>query len=74
LAGFLPLSAAGVVLPMQPPRPASSPLEILIGRSLAAIAHPVAAWRVFSPVRRLLLLFGYSIVAYIATLWALFAL
>jgi hypothetical protein len=59
---------------MQPPRQASSPLEILIGRSLAAIAHPVAAWRVFSPTRRLLLLFGYSIVAYIATLWALFAL
>jgi hypothetical protein len=59
---------------MQPPRQASSPLEILIGRSLAAIVHPVAAWRVFSPTRRLLLLFGYSIVAYVTTLWALFAL
>jgi hypothetical protein len=59
---------------MQPPRLASSPLEILIGRSLAAIVHPVAAWRIFSPTRRLLLLFAYSVVAYIATLWALFAI
>jgi hypothetical protein len=59
---------------MQPPRQASSPLEILIGRSLAAIVHPVAAWRVFSPARRLLLVFGYSVVAYVATLSALLAL
>lgn len=58
---------------MQPPRRASAPLEIVIGRSLAAIAHPVAAWRVFSPTRRLLLVFAYSILAYIATLSALLA-
>jgi hypothetical protein len=63
---------------MQPPRPgprqASSPLEILIGRSLAAIAHPVAAWRVFSTKRRVLLALGYSAVAYLATLSALLVL
>jgi len=59
---------------MQPPRQASPPLEILIGRSLAAIAHPVAAWRVVSTRRRLLLALGYSAVAYVTTLSALLVL
>jgi hypothetical protein len=59
---------------MQPPRPASSPLEIVIGRSLAAIVHPVAAWRVFPTKRRLLLAAGYSALAYVTTLWALLLL
>jgi hypothetical protein len=59
---------------MQPPRQASSPLEILIGRSLAAIVHPVAAWRVYSTKRRLLLALGYSAFAYVTTLSALLAL
>lgn len=59
---------------MQPRHQPSSPVEILIGRSLAAIVHPVAAWRVFSMKRRLLLALGYCAVGYVTTLTALLAL
>jgi hypothetical protein len=52
----------------------STPLEVLIGRSLAAIVHPVAAWRVFSTPRRLLLVLGYSTIGYVTVLSALLAL
>jgi hypothetical protein len=51
----------------------STQLEVLIGRSLAALVHPVAAWRVFSRPGRLLLALGYSAAAYITTLSALLA-
>ncbi|MGH9312345.1 MAG: hypothetical protein ACRD1S_04010 [Vicinamibacterales bacterium] len=59
---------------MQPRNQLSTPLEVLIGRSLAAIVHPFAAWRVFSTSRRLLLVLGYSAVAYVTVLSALLAL
>jgi hypothetical protein len=52
----------------------TSPLERLIGRSLAAIVHPIAAWRVYSKQRRALLLLGYSAIGYVAVLSALLAL
>jgi hypothetical protein len=53
----------------------STRLEVLIGRSLAAIVHPYAAWRVHSsPVRRLLLLAGYSTIGYVTVLTTLLAL
>jgi hypothetical protein len=51
----------------------SRQLEILIGRSLAALVHPAAAWRVFSRPGRLLLALGYSVAAYLTTLSALMA-
>lgn len=49
-------------------------LEVMLGRSLAAIVHPFAAWHVFSTPRRMLLALGYSAVAYVAVLAALLAL
>lgn len=45
-----------------------------MGRSLAAIVHPYAAWRVYSTPRRLLLVAGYSTIAYVTVLTALLAL
>ncbi len=52
----------------------SSVFEVLIGRSLAVLVHPVAAWRQFSTRRRVLLVVAYSAVAYVTVLSALLAL
>jgi hypothetical protein len=65
VAGFLPLRRQESQMSRQ--------REVLIGRSLAALVHPVAAWRAFSRPGRLLLALGYSAAAYITTLSALLA-
>jgi hypothetical protein len=46
-------------------------LEILIGRSLAACAHPVAAWRSGSRSARLQFLLGYFVASYVLVFLAL---
>ena len=50
--------------------PSSSKLEILIGRSLAACAHPEAAWRL-GVRRRIPILLGYFLAGYALILLAL---
>jgi hypothetical protein len=52
----------------------SSRIEIALGRSMAACAHPVAAWRVLSGPRRFLLAGFYGIVSYVSVLAALLSL
>ena len=50
---------------------ASSPSqwhEVLIGRSLAACAHPMAAWQAKARSFRVLLVGGYFIVGYFTVL------
>jgi hypothetical protein len=42
--------------------------EVLIGRSLAACVHPMAAWRSKTRSFRVLLLTGYFALGYIAVL------
>ncbi|HWW83042.1 MAG TPA: hypothetical protein VNZ26_05535 [Vicinamibacterales bacterium] len=51
----------------------STKTEILIGRTLAACAHPFAAWRLSNEQRAMIVL-TYSVAAYIIVLTALFAL
>jgi hypothetical protein len=46
-------------------------VEILIGRSLAYCAHPVAAWHRCSAAKRLLLMTGYFVASYIGVFGAL---
>ena len=52
----------------------SSRIEIALGRSMAACAHPVAAWRVLSRPRRFLLAGFYGAVSYVSVLAALLIL
>jgi hypothetical protein len=53
---------------------ASSRIEVALGRSMAACAHPVAAWRVLSRPRRFLLAGFYGVVSYVSVLAALLIL
>jgi hypothetical protein len=53
-----------------PDRP-STRLEILIGRSMAACVHPVAAWRSGSKAARLQFLAGYFVAGYVVVFLAL---
>jgi len=48
-----------------------TPLEVLIGRSLAACVHPVAAWRSGSRSARLQFLLGYFVAGYVLVFLAL---
>ena len=43
----------------------STGLEILLGRSLAACVHPVAAWRSGSRAARAQFFFGYFVAGYV---------
>lgn len=56
---------------MPPTNDRPSPLEIVIGRSLALILHPYAAWR--SPFRRdrVVLVSSYFLASYAIVLGAL---
>ena len=45
--------------------PSASKLEIVIGRSLAACVHPVAAWRHRSKIVRYQIVAGYVLASYI---------
>lgn len=45
--------------------------EVLLGRSLAACAHPMAAWQAKARSFRVLLLGGYFLAGYIAVLAAM---
>jgi len=45
--------------------------EVLIGKSLAVCVHPFAAWRLARRRIRLVILAGYFVTAYAATLAAL---
>jgi len=53
-----------------PDRP-STRLEILVGRSMAACVHPVAAWRSGSKSVRLQFLAGYFVAGYVLVFLAL---
>ena len=48
--------------------------EIIIGRSLAAFVHPVAAWQVVSTSTRALIVFAYFAMAYAVVLSTLIVL
>jgi hypothetical protein len=50
----------------------STGLEILLGRSLAACVHPVAAWRSGSRSARAQFFFGYFVAGYVVFLVLLF--
>ena len=50
----------------------STGLEILLGRSLAAFVHPVAAWRSGSRSARAQFFFGYFVAGYVVFLVLLF--
>ena len=52
----------------------STRIEIALGRSMAVCAHPVAAWRVLSKPRRVLLATFYGAVSYVSVLAALLIL
>ena len=60
------------MLPL-PDRP-STRTEILIGRSLAVCAHPVAAWRSGSTTVRLQFFAGYFVASYVLIFLALLML
>jgi hypothetical protein len=58
------------------PKPApqerpSNRVEIVIGRGLAVSVHPVIAWRLLPPSRRVLMVFGYFAVSYVTVFSAL---
>jgi hypothetical protein len=61
------LETAVRLLRLEANRP-STPLEIMLGRLLAACAHPVLAWRVMSPSGRLAVWGGYAMAAYLTVL------
>jgi hypothetical protein len=61
------LETAVRLLRLEANRP-STPLEIMLGRLLAACAHPVLAWRVMSPSGRLVVWGGYAMAAYLTVL------
>jgi hypothetical protein len=48
--------------------------EAIVGRTAAACAHPLAAWRVLSSPWRLLVLLTYGSVSYLVVLGSLLAL
>lgn len=48
--------------------------EVLIGRSLAACVHPIAAWRSTARSFRVMLFAGYFTAAYVSVLAALILL
>jgi len=50
------------------PAPPGNRCEVLIGRSLAACVHPLAAWRSKARSFRVLLLAGYFTAGYVAAL------
>jgi hypothetical protein len=58
---------------MRTAAPRSSRLEILLGRSLAACAHPEAAWRLGAR-GRVPVLVGYFLAGYLVALLALVSL
>jgi hypothetical protein len=58
--------AAHLIPAFRLPRP-----EILIGRSLAACAHPMAAWQSKARSFRVLLVAGYFAIGYITVLAAI---
>ncbi|HKT80694.1 MAG TPA: hypothetical protein VJP86_10780 [Vicinamibacterales bacterium] len=45
----------------------------MIGRGLAISTHPSIAWRILSPSRRALLVFGYFAASYLVVLGGLFS-
>jgi hypothetical protein len=49
-----------------------TPVEVLIGRSLAMCAHPYAAWRAHSTRGRLLVVLTYLAASYAVMLGILF--
>jgi len=56
--------------PLPRERP-SNRIEIMIGRGLAVSVHPATAWRLLTPSRRALMVFGYFAVSYVAVFSAL---
>ena len=44
------------------------PLDIVLGRSMALVLHPQAAWRVLRPRGRAFLIGAYLVAGYSATL------
>jgi len=49
-------------------------LELVVGRAMAACAHPFAAWRVLSPSGRMIIVTAYFAAAYITILAGLIIL
>jgi hypothetical protein len=47
------------------------PIEIYLGRGLALLVHPAAAWRRLRPAGRVTLLGAYATVSYVTVLIAL---
>jgi hypothetical protein len=44
---------------------------VFVGRTMAACAHPYAAWRVLQPSARVVLISAYATLTYLAVLSAL---
>jgi hypothetical protein len=55
----------------QSPRSSSHWHEVLLGRSLAACVHPIAAWHSKTRSFRVMLVGGYFVAAYLAALTAI---
>jgi hypothetical protein len=53
------------------PRSSSHWHEVLIGRSMAACVHPIAAWHSKAQSFRVLLVAGYFVVGYLSGLAAI---
>jgi hypothetical protein len=54
-----------------PPRSSSQWHEVLIGRSMAACVHPMAAWQSKAQSFRVLLVAGYFVVGYLSGMAAI---
>jgi hypothetical protein len=67
--GFFACSACTMSSHQRPNR-----VETAIGWSLAACVHPIAAWRMSSPRRRLLIVTAYFAAAYASALAAMLLL
>ena len=63
-----------MALPNHSSPSSSSRVEIVIGRSMAAFVHPVAAWYSLTKPGRVLLAGFYGAVGYVAVLTALLIL
>jgi hypothetical protein len=50
------------------------PMEVCLGRGLALLVHPEAAWRRLRPRGRVILVSAYATVSYVAVLTALLVL